>query len=109
MKASYFKYTLNFNQPSGTSRGILTFKETWFLKIEGENNFGIGECSVLRGLSIDDRFDFEEKLNWVCKNINLGLNHLLDKLLDFPAIKFGLETAFLDFRSDNPFILYPSD
>ena len=109
MKASYFKHILNFNQPSGTSRGILTFKETWFLKIEDENNFGIGECSMLRGLSIDDRFDFEEKLNWVCENINLGLNHLLDKLLDFPAIKFGLETAFLDFRSDNPFILYPSD
>ena len=62
MKASYFKHILNFNQPSGTSRGILTFKETWFLKIEDENNFGIGECSMLRGLSIDDRFDFEEKL-----------------------------------------------
>ena len=109
MKASYFKHILNFNQPSGTSRGILTFKETWFLKIEDEDNFGIGECSLLRGLSIDDKFDFEEKLNWVCENINLDLNHLLDKLLDFPAIKFGLETAFLDFRSDNPFILYPSD
>ena len=76
MKASYFKHILNFNQPSGTSRGILTFKETWFLKIEDENNFGIGECSMLRGLSIDDRFDFEEKLNWVCENINLDLNHL---------------------------------
>ena len=109
MKAYYFKHILNFNQPSGTSRGILTFKETWFLKIEDENNFGIGECSMLRGLSIDDRFDFEEKLNWVCENINLGFNHLLDKLLDFPSIKFGLETAFLDFRSDTPFILYPSN
>ena len=108
MKATNFKYMLDFNQPSGTSRGILTSKETWFLILKDESNFGIGECGMLRGLSIDDRSDFEEKLNWVCDNINLGLNYLLEELINFPSIKFGLETAFLDFNSETPFVLYPS-
>ena len=108
MKATNFKYMLDFNHPSGTSRGILTSKETWFLILKDESNFGIGECGMLRGLSIDDRSDFEEKLNWVCDNINLGLNYLLDELINFPSIKFGLETAFLDFNSETPFVLYPS-
>jgi len=108
MKAEYLKYILDFNQPSGTSRGILTTKETWFLILKGENNFGIGECGMLRGLSIDDRSDFEEKLNWVCDNINLGLNYLQGELISFPSIRFGLEIAFLDFYSKSPFVLYPS-
>ena len=34
MKASYKKYVLNFKRPSGTSRGVLTTKETWFLILE---------------------------------------------------------------------------
>ncbi len=31
MQATYQKYILNFKRPSGTSRGVLTEKETWFL------------------------------------------------------------------------------
>ena len=31
--ATYQKYNLNFKAPSGTSRGVLQTKETWFLYI----------------------------------------------------------------------------
>jgi len=31
MKATYKKYILDFKRPSGTSRGVLLQKETWFL------------------------------------------------------------------------------
>ena len=34
MHANYFKYILNFKKPSGTSRGIMNTKETWFIKLE---------------------------------------------------------------------------
>ncbi len=34
LKASYKKYILDFKRPSGTSRGIMTEKETWFLILE---------------------------------------------------------------------------
>ena len=81
MKATYHKYILHFKVPSGTSRGILKTKETWFLHLEKEGIFGIGECGLFRGLSIDDRPDYENKLLWVCTNIGLGLDIYLSLTL----------------------------
>ena len=54
MEAVYKKYDLIFKRPSGTSRGILKNKETWFLILNNHGKFGIGECGLFRGLSIDD-------------------------------------------------------
>lgn len=106
--ATYRKYILNFKQASGTSRGILRTKETWFLIISEGEKKGIGECGLFRGLSIDDRPDYEEKLQWICKNIHLGLETLLTEVADFPSIQFGLEQAFLSLKGSNPFELFPS-
>lgn len=108
MKASYKKYTLHFKRPSGTSRGVMTEKETWFLFLEDDGKTGIGECGLLRGLSVDDRLDYEEKLQWVCQNIHLGKDKLWDELLEFPSIQFGVEMAFLSLQSKTPFELFPS-
>jgi o-succinylbenzoate synthase len=108
MTASYHKYILNFKQPSGTSRGTLTLKGTWFIVITNNNKRGIGECGMFRGLSIDDRPDFEDKLNWVCKNISKGLDNLVSVLTEFPSIQFGLEMAFLSLQSKDEFVLFPS-
>lgn len=108
MLASYKKYILNFKRPSGTSRGILTEKETWFLILEENGKTGIGECGILRTLSIDDRPDYEEKLKWVCENIHLGKDKLWDELIEFPSIHFGVEMAFLSLASKTPFELFPS-
>ncbi|CAH8282127.1 o-succinylbenzoate synthase [Mariniflexile fucanivorans] len=108
MKASYRKYILNFKQASGTSRGVLKTKETWFLFLNSEEKKGIGECGIFRGLSIDDRPDYEEKLQWLCNNIHLDFNFLLNELMEFPSIQFGLEMAFKSLKSSNPFELYPS-
>lgn len=109
MKATYKKYILNFKRPSGTSRGIMTEKETWFLLLEENEKIGIGECGILRTLSVDDRPDYEEKLQWVCQNIHLGKDQLWDALLDFPSIQFGVEMAFLSLQSKTPFDLFPSE
>ncbi len=108
MKASHHKYMLHFKNPAGTSRGVLTDKETWFLVLEENGNKGIGECGILRGLSADDRPDYEEKLQWVCNNIHLGEQKLWESLLEFPSIQFGVEMAFRSLRSENPFVLFPS-
>ena len=108
MKASFFPYRLEFKQASGTSRGILKSKETWFIKIEDEHATGFGECGMFRGLSCDDRPDFESKLKWVCHHIDLGLEQLVIELIDFPSIQFGLEMAFLDLLSDSSNVLFPS-
>ena len=95
MKATYHKYMLEFKRPSGTSRGVMTEKETWFIILEEDGKKGIGECGILRGLSADDRDDYEEKLNWTCQNIHLGQTALWEALLEFPSIQFGIEMAFL--------------
>ena len=108
MKANYHKYILNFKRPSGTSRGVMTTKETWFIILEENGKKGIGECGVLRGLSIDDRTDYEDKLKWVCENISLGLDSLYTQLVEFPSIQFGLEMAFTSLRSGDKFQLFPS-
>ena len=107
MEASYKKYILNFKRPSGTSRGVMTEKETWFLILEENGKKGIGECGILRTLSADDRPDYEEKLQWVCENIQLGKDKLWESLLEFPSIQFGVEMAFQSFESENPFVLFP--
>jgi len=107
--ATYHKYILNFKRPSGTSRGVLTTKETWFVILKDGDKQGVGECGILRTLSIDDRPDFEDKLKWVCKHIDLGLKALLQELVEFPSIQFGLEQAFLSLQSEFPFLLFPSE
>lgn len=109
MEATYKKYILDFKRPSGTSRGVLKQKETWFIILKSEGKIGIGECGILRGLSIDDVPEYEEKLKWTCENIHLGKDDLWDALMAFPSIQFGIEQAFLSFASLNKFELFPSD
>ncbi|MFO8148053.1 MAG: o-succinylbenzoate synthase [Bacteroidota bacterium] len=109
MKANYQQYFLNFKRPSGTSRGVLTTKETWFIILEHEGKTGFGECGLLRSLSIDDRPDYEEKLKWVCENIALGPEMLWSELLEFPSIQFGVEMAFKSLEAKDKFILFPSE
>ncbi len=109
MKATYHKYILNFKRPSGTSRGVMTEKETWFIIIEKDGKKGIGECGILRGLSIDDRPDYENKLRWTCENIHLGEDQLWLELIEFPSIQFGVEMAFQSIASESPFLLFPSE
>ncbi|WP_373940794.1 o-succinylbenzoate synthase [Polaribacter sejongensis] len=107
--AIYKKYILNFKNPSGTSRGILRTKETWFIILEENGKTSIGETGLFRGLSVDDVVNYEEKLIWACSNINKGLVFLLKELREFPSIQFGLEQAFLSLKSEDQFTLFPSE
>lgn len=110
LQASYLRYFLNFKEPGGTSRGVLTRKETWFIRIadpENTEKYGIGECAVFRGLSADDRPGYEEKLQEVCRNINT-VSPQDDTLKDWSSIRFGLETALADLQNEGKHIPFPS-
>lgn len=100
---------LKFKRPAGTSRGVLTQKESWFIRITANGKEGIGECGLLRGLSIDDSPDYEQKLQWACNTIELGKEALWDALEAFPSIQFGIEQAFKSLESTAPFLLFPSE
>lgn len=102
LKASFVKYPLEFKNPSGTSRGILTSKDSWLLKVydaENLDTFGLGEASIITGLSIDNPNQMENKLNWVVENINLPFDEILSGLSDFPSIQMAVEMALLDLKS----------
>ncbi|MFX0558044.1 o-succinylbenzoate synthase [Maribacter sp. CXY002] len=106
MKAIFKKRLLKFKSPSGTSRGILKSKETWYLILQENDKWGIGECGIFRGLSFDDVPEFEDTCDWIIKNIDRGEAYLLENLKSFPSLQFGVEQAFLSFRSSNPFELF---
>lgn len=98
MKAEYYRYLLEFKRPSGTSRGVLYEKETFILEISEDGKKGIGECGIFRGLSFDDRPDYEEKLQWLCENISKDFIALKEELKEFPSIWLGYEQALLNLK-----------
>lgn len=106
MEARYFKHSLQFKRPSGTSRGILTTKDSWFLILTQDGKRGVGECSLLSGLSYDDTRDFEKQLAALCTALNEQVS--LPDLQQWPALQMGYETALLDLAADRPFELFPS-
>ncbi len=109
MKASIIPYVLKFKRPAGTSRGILNTKKTYILKIEENGKKGYGECNLFKGLSRDDKPDYEEKLKWLIKNIDRPINEQIDYLKNYSSIIFGIEQAMASLKAKNPFILYPSE
>ncbi|MCF6212496.1 MAG: o-succinylbenzoate synthase [Flavobacteriaceae bacterium] len=109
IKASFKKYDLHFKQPSGTSRGILRHKTTYFLQLSKGDKLGLGECGLFKGLSADDVPDYEDKLQWLCHNCNEKFDDLFEDLKAYPSIQFGLEQAFLSLKSIDKFVLFPSE
>ncbi len=108
MKAHFIKYQLIFKNPAGTSRGILHTKQTYFLVVDNGNKNGIGECNLFKGLSIDDRPDYEEKLQWLCDNINQEPVVLINALQTWPSLLMGYEMAMQSLQASEPFNLFPS-
>jgi len=119
MKVKTFKRTFNFIEPAVTSRRVYTQRNSWMVEITDENNpqrHGMGECAPLPRLSCDDIPDYENVLEWARITIEESLNsghdldyvmtHFSDLLRPFPSIRFGFETALIDFFSDGTGILF---
>lgn len=110
MKAIFEKKTFLFKTPSGTSRGVLTEKHAWFITLKDENRTGVGECSVIPGLSPDflDVNQYESKIKEVCDNIHYFIENQ-DELSIFPSILFGLETALLNLNHNQSLVYFNND
>ena len=108
MKAHYKRHVLKFKRPGGTSRGILKEKETWFLFLTDGKKTGVGECGLFRGLSVDDRPDYEDQLKDLCERINQNETVPVTSLKSFPSIQMGYEMALLSLKSKDPYKLFPS-
>lgn len=107
MKARFKKYALNFRQASGTSRGVYTTRDSWFIFLTDGTNTGIGECAPLPRLSIETPEKMSAKLLQVCEEIEY-FSQFPEELQSWPSIRFGLETAILDLKNGGLRILFPS-
>ncbi len=119
LSTTFKKHTLQFRFEAGTSRGVLKTKDTWFISLWNQKDptiKGIGECGPLKGLSPDDRTDFEIKLQEVCEKANsdslssFSVSDILEKfsLQEYPSILFGIETALLDLKNGGQRLIFPS-
>ena len=109
MRLAYAPWLLNFKRPAGTSRGILTEKPTFFIKVFDEKDpsrFGIGECSVFPGLSPEADGNYGYKLIELLANMALGKE---TDLSCHSSILFGLEQALRDFAGGCRHIYFPSE
>lgn len=95
MKITIIPRRLHFKQPAGTSRGIYTTRQVWYVLATDEKTgrYGVGECAPLPQLSCDDLPDYEKILSDFC--LKTAQNGQLDyeALRPYPSMLFGLETA----------------
>jgi o-succinylbenzoate synthase len=111
IKARIAYRDFQFLHPATTSRGTFLNKKVYYLILYHTDDptiAGIGECSLFRGLSFDDRKGFEIRLQQVIDRINLGDYGLDATLVEWPSISFALETAWKDIRVNGSKILFPS-
>ncbi|WP_430809287.1 MULTISPECIES: o-succinylbenzoate synthase [unclassified Carboxylicivirga] len=109
LRASYIKRDLVFKEAGGTSRGVLLTKPSWFIRLENEKgDVGMGECSVIPGLSPDDTAELPEVIHQVCSNINNYCQNYHTTLRAYPALRFALETALKGLTQQSAYALFPS-
>jgi len=108
----WVKREMVFKRPSGTSRGVLNTKPSYFIKIFEEGNpsvFGLGECSLIKGLSIDPFDKMEVVLNQFKTNFSENHNKINTDFNAFPSIQFGIEMALLDLKSGGTRTIFPNN
>lgn len=108
LKFRFESFVLKFKKPSGTSRGILTEKYGWLLYSEAQGINGLGECSIIPGLSPDfeDLSSYEHILRQFCSNpVSFLSTHDIRK---FPSLLFGLESAVADWKHGGKRIYFDS-
>jgi o-succinylbenzoate synthase len=135
-QVSWERHLLHFKFEAGTSRGVLTQKNTWFVFIQKGNVIGKGEAAPLEKLSIDDVPNFEEQLayytalwqNWLNSDTARQQLQLIQETPDaiaklsilsiplyqivpthFPTIRFAFETATLDYLNGGKGIILQND
>lgn len=109
LKINIVPRTLHFKQPAGTSRGVYTTRQSWFVEAtstEKPGIKGIGECAPLPDLSCDAGEHYATTLDEVCRKTELTGHIDYDMLRPYPSMLFGLETALLDMENGGKGVLF---
>lgn len=98
LQADYCAYRLRFLFEARTSRETMRTKDTYLVRLydtdEPHKTLATGECALFRGLSADDRPDYEDELRRCCLNPAEGLAS------PYSSIRFGFEQLLRPVRSD---------
>jgi o-succinylbenzoate synthase len=114
---SYYPYSFHFKKPATTSRGILTTRTFYLIKIDDGVTTGWGEAGTIPGLSLDDKPEYESIITKTCQRLTENptllslpveeLAYALD-IRFYPSILFAIESAVLDWKNGGRFILFNS-
>ena len=107
MRLAFAPYLLHFKEPGGTSRGVMTEKPTFLIKVYDEaepSRFGIGEAAVFPGLSPEADGNYVWKLTELLANVAIGKPTDLTR---HSSIQFGFEQALLDFSNGCRGVYFP--
>lgn len=88
--------TLHFRVPAGTSRGVYTTRQCWYVLLstpEEPTRMGVGECAPLPDLSCDYSAHYADTLANLCQHFATDGELDCEALRPYPSIRFGLETA----------------
>lgn len=109
MRLAFAPYELDFRQPAGTSRGVLTRKPTVFIKVWDEaepERYGIGEAAVFPNLSPEANERLPYKFMELLANVAIGRK---TDLTWFSSVRFGFEQALYNFANGCENIYFPSE
>lgn len=100
-----YKKRINFSFKAQTSRNTFSFREIYILELIDGANKSYGEAAPLTLLSVDDVPNYQDKLIQFAQSY---LSNSLDwsDLIDFPSIRFGLETLDKSFLNGGSPILF---
>ena len=107
LSLTYTKRTLRFRFPARTSRGALATHTAYYLRLFDPANptvAGLGEAAPLAGLSPDYGPDFEARVSQLCRDFTgesrseFSAAEASQLLPTWPALRFALETAALDWQ-----------
>lgn len=94
---------LHFHQPAGTSRGIYTTRQVWYVTLQTpDGRTGTGECAPLPGLSPEAGEGFEQRLREACALVCRKGGIPAGALNDCSSIRFGLECALHELQGGVP-------
>lgn len=99
--------SLQFKKPAGTSRGALTEKPSFYVvarDLEEDGRVGIGECSLIPGLSPESAPRAKMELKKLAASGSLDPKTMS---LQYPAVKFAAEMALIDLLNEGTRTLFP--
>lgn len=107
LRFSFIPYRLVFREPAGTSRGVLTTKLTFFLRVTDTESprEGFGEVPFFQGLSPESEEEVTALLKTLCENPDFVTD---EQVKNCSCIQFGLESALADMEHGGRGLLFPS-